>query len=349
MLSKKDAMPHRKGPSTPATGCLPFFHPTRIVFVDDELTFVRYLSASLNLNSPVSCYASPLQLLAEFASGRLKASIELDCWSNYTDRFADSAEQHLLSLDKTMLMMRVFARDRFDPVSVLVIDYAMPEMNGLELCRRLADLPCRKILLTGQAGATEAVAAFNEGLIDCFLPKGTSTKRLLREQIARFQRAFIGDATVLVRQALCTETLAAWDDSDFCSLFSELHAAHGVVEYYAIADPVEGFVLVNEYGQGRLLLTYTAASLDAQLAAARLSGAPADVLAVMQERRAATFFAEGRGNRGLTAADWRCACVTVQPFATCPDRYFALLDDSEPFDISPRTVLGLRAIMDQQN
>jgi CheY-like chemotaxis protein len=350
VLDKKEPMPHTRGHTAKESSCLPFFHPTRIVFIDDELGFIRYFSGGLNLNVPISCYASPHRLLADITAGTLETSINLDCWSSYTGRFADPQHEHMLSLDKTMLMMRVFARNRFDPVSVFVVDYAMPEMNGLELCRRLSHLPARKILLTGQAGVEQAVEAFNEGLIDCYVSKGTATtKPLLREHIQRFQRAFIADATGLVRQALRTETFTTWDEPDFCALFAYLRRAHGIVEYYAISDPAEGFMLVNDQGRGRLLLTYSDAVLDAQFATARLSGAPPDVCEALRQRRAGTFFADEESNRALDATAWRLACVPVHPFPTRPERYYALLDTSEPFDVSPQTVLGLRRFLAEQD
>jgi CheY-like chemotaxis protein len=348
VLNSQQSIPQRKSPPKSETGPLPFFHPTRVVFVDDDPGFLRYFPESLGAHIPISRYASARQLLSDLAQGRLETSIQLDCWSSDTDRFTDPDYEHMLSLDKTVLMNRVFARHRFDPVSVMVVDYDMPEMDGLALCRRLAHLPCRKILLTGQASEAQAVAAFNEGLIDYFLPKGASDRKtLLRERVQRYQRAFIADATELVRQALRTETLMTWDDPEFCALFAHLREVHGVVEYYAISDPAEGFLLVNAAGEGRLLLTYNGCALDSQLMSARLLGAPRDVVSALELRRAATFFCDERSDMVLDAPAWRLACVPVLPFPTGTDRYYALIDTCNPFDVSPRTVVGLRRYLEE--
>ncbi len=349
VLNNKKSLPHIKGPPTPDTGCLPFFHPTRVVFVDDDPNFLKYFPPGLNANFPISCYASPGALLTDIARGRLETQLQVECWSSYTGRFADPQFEQMLSLDKTMLLMRVFGRHRFNPVSVMVVDYDMPEMDGLELCRRLAHLPCRKILLTGQASEAHAVAAFNEDLIDFFLPKGArNCVSLLRERIARYQRAFIADASRLVRQALRAEILMDWEDPGFCDLFAHLCEDLDIIEYYVIADPLDGFMLVDEHGRGRLLLTFSAAALAAQATMARIAGAPPTVVERLERRQAATFFAQEQGEAVLDAAAWCLACVPVQPFPTRPDRYYALLEAPAPFDVSPNTVLGLRAYLQGQ-
>ena len=52
---------------------------------------------------------------------------------------------------------------------VAVMDVAMPELNGMEFCRRITDPSIRKIVLTGKADEHVAVKSFNEGLIDRFI------------------------------------------------------------------------------------------------------------------------------------------------------------------------------------
>ena len=189
------------------TVCLPFFHPTRVVFVDDDRSFLEYFPRTLGPSIPISRYDSPRKLLADLATGRIETHIDLKCWTSYSDRLADQDHEHMLGLDKAMIFTRVFARQRFGSLSVAVIDFDMPEMDGLDLCHAISHLPCRKILLTGQATESQAVAAFNEGLIDCFVSKSDPhLKAVIRERILRYQRAYIADETRLIRHALRTET-----------------------------------------------------------------------------------------------------------------------------------------------
>lgn len=321
-----------------------------MVFVDDEGSFLNYFTPALDLRVPISRYESPKRLLDDLAFGRLQSRIDLACWSSYQGRVMGEGYDQLLGLDKTMILMRLFNPQRFDVLSVAVVDYAMPQMDGIELCRRLDALPCRKILLTGQADETVAVDAFNEGLIDYFVPKlAPNMKQAIRDQILRFQRDFIADASHLVRQALRAEHDQTWDDMSFCALLEEIRARHGFVEYYAVSDPAEGFLLVDEDGRGKLLLTFSADSIEAQFTAARLSGAPAEVLDRLAQESVTTYFPSEFGNQVLDTHAWRRACVPLHPFPNRSDRFYALLDHCEPFKVSPDSVWGLKVRLASQH
>jgi CheY-like chemotaxis protein len=286
------------------------------VFVDDEPAFLRFFTRELDLGLPVSRYESPRELLVDLSTGLLQTQVELDCWSSYSGRITDERHDHLLALDKTKVVKQVQAPHRFDTASVVVVDYAMPEMNGLELCRRLAHLPLRKILLTGQADDQVAVDAFNDGLIDYFLSKSApNAPQVLRAQIRRFQKSFMADATELVRHALRTQS--------------------------AVVDPAEGFLLVDADGRGRLLLTYSATAIEAQFTAARVMGAPEEVLDHLAQESVSTYFSADHAGQVLDAAAWRRACVPLQPFPTRSDRFYTLLDHCRPLNVSPQSVISL--------
>jgi CheY-like chemotaxis protein len=61
------------------------------------------------------------------------------------------ADQCNVALDLERIYRIAEQRQRFATPSVLVVDYSMPQMNGLEFCAAVAHLPCKKILFTGAA------------------------------------------------------------------------------------------------------------------------------------------------------------------------------------------------------
>jgi len=350
MLSRRRSHPLDVATVGKGAACLPFFHPTQIVFVDDDSGFLSWFSRGLDLRAPLRRYQSPARLLDDLAFARIPTRIDLDCWSNPRTREHSDGLQQLLGLNETQILRRLFNPRRFDVLSVAVVDYAMPEMDGVELLRRIESLPCRKILLTGQADDSVAVDAFNEGLIDYFASKAApGLTRLIRRQILRFQRDFIADASALVRQALRTEHGRTWDDEVFCALLEEISARHGFVEYYAVGDPAEGFLLVDDEARGRLLLTFSAASIEAQFTAARLSGAPDEVLDRLAQEAVTTYFPAEYANQVLDAQAWHDACVPLHPFPNRSDRFYALLDHCEPLPVSPDSVRGLKARLAAQD
>ena len=126
-----------------------FAHPTTILIVDDDPVYLRNLALALSSRWAVRTTSSP------------KRAIE----------FMRAANEPVFTLEQAY--RRVFDPHRFKTPAILVADYDMPEMNGLELCDALRDASVETILLTGKADKKTAVNAFNEGLISRFLNKQT--------------------------------------------------------------------------------------------------------------------------------------------------------------------------------
>jgi len=83
---------------------------------------------------------------------------------------------------------------REEPFALVLSDYLMPGMTGLELLREVARaVPLtRRILITGYADLDQAIDAFNEGVIHRFIRKPWSNEELVevcREEVRLFQRA----------------------------------------------------------------------------------------------------------------------------------------------------------------
>lgn len=326
--------------------CLPFYHPTRVVFVDDDRAFLNVLPLRLATGVPFMRFDSPSELIEELDSGRLKAELELDWWDSFPAEGANRGTEQVVAFDKSLIFMRVFNRARFGLMSVLVVDYQMPEMSGLELCRRLAHLPCKRILLTGQADQAIAVDAFNEGLIDLYLPKLHPRLDVeLKSAIRRFQFAYLEQATELIYQMLRAESPVAWGDSTFAHFFNGLCEAQGVVEYYAVTDP-KGYLLVDSMGRARLMLVFGEEELSAQYESGAMSRAPAEVLSQIRDRRSALYFASDDADWVLSQAQWRQACIPLSPIPGRPERFYSIVDRPLPFMVTPDTVLGLSHYLD---
>ena len=86
---------------------------------------------------------------------------------------ASNPNDPVIHLNLTALEQEITLVERFRRVSVLMVDYAMPTMDGLEFCKRVKSNDIKKALLTGVADEKTAVAAFNDGIIDRYIPKGS--------------------------------------------------------------------------------------------------------------------------------------------------------------------------------
>jgi CheY-like chemotaxis protein len=325
--------------------CLPFYHPTRVVFVDDDPVFLNLLPLRLGESVPFLRFDSPQEVLSEFAAGRLQARLDLDWWDVYSGNAGLDFAEQVVSLDPSMIALRVFNRARFGLITVLVVDYQMPGMTGLELFRALAHLPCKRILLTGQADESLAVQAFNEGLIDLYLPKLHPRLDLeLNRAIQRFQFDYLERATELVTRVLQAVDPVVWGDPAFARLFYQVCEERGVVEYYAVAEP-KGYWLLKADGQAEMMLLFTPGELDAQATAAAASKAPEGVVKRLRRRRSALCFPSD-GDRVLSEDQWWEACIDLRPLPGRSDRFYALIRHPESLLLAPDPVMGLRHYLD---
>lgn len=326
--------------------CLPFYHPTRVVFVDDDLAFLNLLPLRLGSLLPYLRFDSPRELLSEFAAGRLHGRLDLNWWDAYPGEEGGDLAEQLVGFDQSMIALRVFNRARFGLVTVLVADYQMPEMTGLDLFRELAHLPCKRILLTGQADEALAVQAFNEGIIDLYLPKLHPRLDLeLNRAIERFQFAYLEQATELITQVLRAADPAVWGNPAFARFFHQVCAERGVVEYYAVPEP-KGYWLLKADGRAEAMLLFAEWELAAQATAAAAARAPQGVVRRLRGRRSALCFPGADAERVLSESDWWEACVPVFPLPGRTDRFYALIRNPQPLVPVPDRVMGLCHYLD---
>lgn len=329
---------------------LPFFHPTRVVFVDDDPRTLRSLAHLIANQAPVACYESGTDLMRDVEEGALRTVIDADCFTDYTGLVTDPDTERVIGVDKTMVIKRLFSPERFSTMGVVVIDYAMPDLDGFALCRMLEEharhggyTPARRIMLTAQADATLGIEAVNAGLIAAFYRKDRpDLPEVLSAQIKAQQRAFIAASSGSLRSLMLLEDPALGDSPEFTQWFEELCELRGIVEYYAVFAPGRGFLLLNERGEPSLILLYSGEDLSSQYEAARKADAPLDVLEKLKRRTHALYFADEDGTRGLAPDDWRQACIELAPFPGRYDRFYALPEQAWPHNAGLERVTSLR-------
>lgn len=280
----------------------PYWHPTTVVAVDDDPLLLESLAFHLSRAQRCEAYVSPVQALAAILErGR---SARPDGWvqpltvSDLNELPGDPSDHgvrlHLRSIADIMANPR-----RASEISVLVVDYDMPQMDGLALCRAISHLPIQKILLTGKADERLAVDAFNEGIIDRFILKHDPDVRgRLKAEIALAdERYFRGITRFLADIFHANHDFPA--DPDFAGWFAAERQRDGIVEYYFSVDP-PGMICFDARGRGRLLLVQDREQIEAHRADAWHQHAPAHVLDGMGREDRQPWFAEwGEGRDNL--------------------------------------------------
>lgn len=239
------------------------YYPTTVVAVDDHPGLLRNLVISLGENVPMKTFNKPLEAL-EFLNHHPIYPFYLGLLES-EDFEGDQYGYFSGKVDVRAIDQRVYFDDRYGEISVVLVDYAMPEIDGLSFCRQLKRAGKRVILLTGEAGHELAVEAFNEKLIDQFILKGAANCSLVLEKaIEDQQRAYFLEASKIILRSLPVQSAIVTQllmEPAFVKLFDDLCREHQFVEYYLIDDE-GGFLFLDGEGSPSILVLKNAENLD---------------------------------------------------------------------------------------
>jgi CheY-like chemotaxis protein len=273
-----------------------YAHPTLTVLVDDSDSFLRSLSFQLDpmlANKTFHDTTTALHWLRQSAQEAQEGGVPLH--ANF-DMQNLPADQCNVALDLERIYRIAEQRQRFATPSVLVVDYSMPQMNGLEFCEAVAYLPCKKILFTGAADEKIAVSAFNRGLIDRYIKKSDDhALDMLEMEIAALQRSYFDARSETLRELVLLHHHHFLDDPALATLVTSLMASMGFVEHYIFPNPT-GILFLDKHGKASLMMIETEQGMYAQYEIARDSDAPPSLLDALLERRVLPFFTDPNGD-----------------------------------------------------
>lgn len=266
-------------------------HPTTWVFVDDEPRFLDSMLAFLPKQQPVVFFDDPHAALNHIES--------------HVEKFDQEADAPPFDLDDARDC--VTDRSRFDRVSVVVADFAMPEMNGLQLFERLQNHTLGKVLLTGVADEDTAAAAFNNNVIDRFIKKGSrSALDDIRQYAMDLQGAWF-DA--YQKAILPTGRKNPLLDKEVINTIGRIFADHNVIEWYFCSKP-DGFYCLDQFGKGLFISVVDSDNLEKNFQQAAADGWPGDYLVGLREETVVTSLFESVVDHDRY--DWEFNSLKVQ-------------------------------------
>lgn len=256
----------------------PFYFPSQVIMVDDDADFLEGVSLMLDKNLSFRLFQSATEALDYVNHSHQHVNFLQRCYSNYKTGPMDS--DSLSHVDIGKLHEEIYNDDRFQTSSTVVVDYSMPEMNGLEFLMALKNPFIKKVLLTGQADTELAIKAFNKQLIDQYIDKhDPRLKKVLNNAIASFQDQYFRNSFKLITDPIIAQNYDAFlTDAGFQQFFEEMREKTGCVEYYLIEKPHAGYLMVDERGKRRCLLIHGESSLAEHAGRLQEAGAPGDLV-----------------------------------------------------------------------
>lgn len=216
---------------------VPFvYYPTTVTVIDDSANYLENLVSELQEKYLITSFLSGKKALQGLDLSR----IIMNTFENAV-KLSDEYTDHIITdLDLSFIQKEMLNPDRFSLTKTFIIDYDMPDINGVELSKKLKQISkqVRIILLTGKAGLSEIIAAFNDGLIQCYIPKDKpNLVESLFIEIENIQRQyFIEACEKLVPSIRHTyeELITLLSDNKFSSFFNDMCKKNNIVEYYLL-------------------------------------------------------------------------------------------------------------------
>jgi CheY-like chemotaxis protein len=302
-------------------------YPTLTVLVDDSQSFLSSLAYQFNPQIALKAFHDTQAALKWLNHAYLNSINNADPIRVGYDEQTDSFERRNASIDLEKIYQIVTKRHRFETPSVLVIDYAMPQMNGIEFCQAIQELPCKKILLTGQADEKIAIDAFNRKLIDRFIKKNAPDSLAhLESEIIKLQNEYFAEQTNTLKDLLLRHSYSFLDDPALAELVGQLCRRYQFVEYYLFPNPA-GILFIDIHGKATLMVIETKIGLQAQLEVAQEYGAPPELLTALRKLQLVAFFSDTGGMYTDAVGDeWLSYCLPSQVCRGRVNYYWALFD-----------------------
>lgn len=265
------------------------FFPTSTVLVDDDCNYLNNLTTILSENLAYRTINSSVDALA---------IIKADHNTNFLESIKgiESFQQSLPNLGiAAPLLESILANPlRFQCASVLIVDYAMPKINGLELCEQLQNLPIKKILLTGKADEKTAIEAFNAQVIDMYIQKqDISLISAVNNAIKKLQKKYFIQLIEQLSSSLPINHEFFPNNIEFYEYFDEIIRKNNILEYYPI-DSTGNFLFIDKKGTISILVTKSKEDLDGIIDIAKDSGASDSIINAIKENKKVPFFSSNK-------------------------------------------------------
>lgn len=231
------------------------FFPATVVAVDDNVQLLTMLKLNIERHLPCKTFEEPSQALNFLKSLPLPDFVDR-CVRHINGNF----HTQFIDIDISEIHREIYEQNRFSHVSVVVIDYEMPGMNGAEFCRQLEGSPYKIILLTGKADVDTAIELFNEGIIHRYIHKSDPNHLdILLKMIYELQLSYFNDLSSVIVRSIARKTEAmhglpsCLEDPLFISFFEKFFKSHPYKEYYLL-DASGSFLFLEESGEPRFLV-----------------------------------------------------------------------------------------------
>lgn len=239
------------------------YWPIKVLFVDDDPEILKLYSIKYQANYNMSLISNSLEA---FRVLKEQKEIELGIVEHALDqteiKLTDNENEFLVKkLNLTNILEIVKNKSKYNQIGIVVADYEMPGMTGIDMFKKLESKFFKKMILTSKYSLSSAVESFNNKTIDNYIAKGTEntfselTFFLQSNQLEYFKELTnntLGDSEF--------SQLPFLKNNNFIIFFNKMITKHKIREYYLI-DKNGSFILIDDTDQHFIFIRHTNESL----------------------------------------------------------------------------------------
>jgi CheY-like chemotaxis protein len=260
-----------------------FYFPTTTLIVDDSREFLSRFSKSLDPDISCLLYTSPRDAVRAIQTTPNSNYLINQCFSEYVENAGYPLTNHTISVDISDIYQGIYNSQRFNEISVVIVDSTMPGMNGFEFCECINNRAIKKILLADGYQERLAINAFNAKTIDLYFNKNDPfLAKQISQYIKSLQRDYFQTKSNSLNEMLAYSSAQCLLDDKFTQFFNQLCAEHHIVEHYLIEN-TGSFLLVNAEGALSCLIVKNRQDLCLHYELAADNAAPNQVLEQLEK------------------------------------------------------------------
>jgi len=226
------------------------YYPTTTAIIDDDTDFLMMMTRHLGINDCLP-FSSPDLAVNSIKNQNPYARVSSRIVKKTfvaPEMISECPEDYAVVMNLRGLHQEIYHEDRFRDISVIVVDYHMGNLNGIDVCESLAAHPAKKILLTGGPDKEKvAIDAFNRGIIHRFINKSDANfPGKLKQAISSLKDAYFRDLTAALALMSPETGATILQNPTYINFLNDLMAQVGAVEYYALDTSGSALLLNNE-------------------------------------------------------------------------------------------------------
>ena len=318
------------------------YFPSTTLFLDDSRDFLLNFVLQLDEGVAYRIFDAPQRAL-DYIHNK---NCELELLRNHNLHDHTSALPASQQIDLAAIHAEVYNPHRFSEVSVVVVDYAMPGMNGLEFCRLIKNNNIKKILLTGQADEKMAIAAFNEGLIHRYIKKSdVNASELITKGIYELQQQYFQAMSEVILRKLSITAPRCIYDANFAHFFHVLCTEKRIVEYY-LTDTSGSFFMLDEDANTSYLIVKNDVDMRAYYDLGLANGASENELAQLASCEKIPALWQNKGSN-VSWREFSKSLVPASHFVSEEAYFYAYLQGNALFDVRQQKILSYHRYLEE--